>query len=113
MTAKREKRCLLCGREGHFRSDCPLASQESKGGKRSAALPQAQAATAAAPKGHNVPKAKSVPQAKGITEETLGDSSASAAASAASSGAQEALFAEAAKLLKNVSQKPLRLDPEV
>ena len=64
-TAKREKRCLLCGKEGHFRSDCPLASQESKGGKGSAALPPGQTAAAMAPRGQNVPRLSPSPKLRG------------------------------------------------
>ena len=80
--ARKEKRCLVCGRERHFRSDCPMV---------------------------RTPKTKLVPQPKGVTEEGPVDSHPSLAAAASDSSAQEALFAEAAKLLKGVSLKPLRL----
>ena len=54
-------------------------------------------------------KAKSIPQAKGVIEEGPAGQPPSVATAAADSSAQEALFAEAARLLEGVSLKPMRL----
>ena len=105
--AKKDGRCLACGQEGHFRSDCPLVSPENRvpAGDSSpeAKAPQGKAGLAK-PKG----KAKAGAQAKGITEEVDPKaSSASGAGGPASSASpianQEALVAEATKLLKGVA----------
>ena len=57
------------------------------------------------PKGPLAPKPKVAPQAKTLVEEDRTDAS-----SVSSAHAQEALMAEAAKILKGVSLKPLRVD---
>ena len=111
--ARRLKRCLACGQEGHFRPDCPLVLPEhrvvqdpsspvSSGGTPKAPLPKRLAGA----------KAKATPQAKGIVEEPGMASGNSSTSGEASSGVHEALMAEAAKLLKGVSLKPIRMADE-
>ena len=109
--ARKDGRCLACGQAGHFRPDCPLVapenrpvvSEQSSEGSPSSAGGRAKAKA----------KAKSGAQAKGITEEkgdkgeaTAGNASG-AAASLNATVSQEALVAEAAKLLKGVSLRAL------
>ena len=115
--ARREGKCLACGQAGHFRPECPVVAPENRQtleGSGSDSSPKAP--SKAAPRGKA--KAKSAAQAKGVTEDS-GSKPEGAAASSSGNGPagavnQEALLAEAAKLLKGVSLKPLRLqEPEV
>ena len=87
--ARKQKRCMACGKEGHFRSECSLVFLERRssgdGGPSGGSVP--------VPRAPPIPKAKAVPHTKAIVE-----------------GTQQALLAEAAKLLKGVALKPLRLE---
>ena len=105
-TARKEKRCIACGQEGHFRADCPLVPSDS----RLSGEPSSPASSPASPK-KPPSRPKFPPQAKGIIEEAPGGNPSGGAASSDQS-AQEALFAEAAKLLKGVSLKPIRFEGE-
>ena len=106
IAAKKEKRCMLCGMEGHFRTECPTASSESRG---SGEVVGASSAKASAVAKALVPKAKSCPQVKGV-EEAVPSSGAGDAQSRGGSKAQGALLEEAAKLLKGVVLKPLHVE---
>ena len=103
--ARKEKRCLARGKEGHFRPDCPIVPQELR-------LPVApDLGSPTAPK-HPPPKAKAKvgPVLKGVVEDGGIEPSTPASGSSATGSSQDALFAEAAKLLNQVSLKPIRLD---
>ena len=113
--ARKKGKCLACGKGGHIRPDCPLVAPENRvtldsgaeGSPKSASPGQGKAG------GKGKVKAKAGAQAKGITEETASASVASASAVSGSTSATpspEALVAEAAKLLKGVTLKPLRVE---
>ena len=110
--ARKSKRCLACGQEGHFRPDCPIVAPAN----RQVVTPDPSSLKAGAKQGS--PKAKVTPQAKGISEDNSATgqrtegSSGSVGTGNGQSSAQEALFAEAAKLLKGVSLKPLQVPSE-
>ena len=117
--AKKEGRCLACGREGHFRSECSLVPSENRGSGESS--PESAKASgpgkggSARPKG----KAKAGAQAKGITEDADLKSQSAGSANATISSAstipsQEALVAEATKLLKGVALRAIGVgdDPD-
>ena len=102
--ARRQKRCLACGQEGHFRPDCPLVSPEQRVVQDPSS--PTSVAKAPSPKRHGAPKAQAAPQAKGVVEET--PSGSTGVSASGESGAEvQALMAEAAKLLKGVSLKPV------
>ena len=109
-TARRLKRCLACGQEGHFRPECPLVPPELRAVQDplspQSGSPSAAVAKGSPPKKFAVPKPKVAPQAKGITEDSI--PGASEGSGEAGTEAREALMAEAARLLKGVSLKPLR-----
>ena len=120
--ARKENKCLACGQPGHFRPECPIVSPENRvvkpeGGSDGTPSPKASSpAGKGGSKGKVKPKAAA--QAKGVTEEVgrkpdLGSENPGVASASAGSGSgvsQEALLAEAAKLLKGVSLKPLRVE---
>ena len=111
MAARRQKRCLSCGQEGHFRPKCPMAPLEMR-----------QARQADPTVGPKVPpprdqappkaKAKSAPLLKGVSEDAPTEGASASSTPSGAMQAQEALFAEAAKLLKGVTLKPLRLEDD-
>ena len=110
--ARKQSRCLACGQSGHYRPDCPIVPAELRpvspeGGSPSAKSPPSPK------KPEAKPKPKSQPQAKGITEETpsgsAGARNSEVSGAPSTSGAKEALFAEAAKLLQGASAKALRI----
>ena len=118
--ARKEGRCLACGQQGHIRPDCHVVPPEHR-------VVIADAGGEGSPKGGSVKgspkgkaKAKAGPgaQAKGVTEDASSRSEvAGAAVNAASTSAaptlsQEALVAEATKLLKGVSLRAVRIEPE-
>ena len=91
--------------------ECPLVAPEDR-----QVMPQSDNSNPSSPKApskaSSPTKPKSGPQAKGLIEDNVASSSGtgtSAVASEGSTKAQEALLAEAAKLLKNVSLKHLSL----
>ena len=102
--ARRLKRCLACGQEGHFRPECPLVPPELRAvqdpSSPQSGSPSAAAAKGPPPKRFAVPKPKVAPQAKGITEDSM--PGASEGSGEAGTEAREALMAEAARLLKGV-----------
>ena len=113
-TARKQRRCLACGQEGHFRPDCPLVAPEDR-----QVISQTDASNPASPKesakpgSPNRPKSAPQAQAKGVTEEasSSGNGGGSPGSGQDSSvKAQEALLAEAAKILKGVSLKHLSVD---
>ena len=67
-TARKQKRCLACGQEGHFRPDCPLVAPEDR-----QVIPQSDASSPASPKAtakaSSPSRPKSAAQIKGVTEE--------------------------------------------
>ena len=110
-TARKQRRCLACGQDGHFRPECPLVAPEDR-----QVMPQSDNSNPSSPKtpskASSPTKPKSGPQAKGLIEDNVASSSGtgtSAVTAEGSTKAQEALLAEAAKLLKNVSLKHLSL----
>ena len=105
MAAKKEKRCMSCGIEGHFRSECPTGSSE---GKVSGEVGSGSSAGNTAAKATPTPKPKAPPQVKGV-EEAQSNSGTTNAPTGGNSKAQEALLAEAAKLRKGLVLKPLRI----
>ena len=115
--ARKESRCLACGQAGHFRPDCTLVAPENRQvqselGAGTEGSPKAGSPKAGSLKGQGkAPKAKSAAQAKGVVEDPSGGSEAvrTATASVPSGSGQESLIAEAAKLLKNVSIKAVRI----
>ena len=111
--ARKEGKCLACGQSGHIRPDCPLVAPENRVVLESGADASPKATSTGAGKGgKGKPKAKAGAQAKGITEEpgqATVASAGSGTAAAPANSTPEALVAEAAKLLKGVSLKPLHL----
>ena len=115
--ARRENRCLACGQQGHFRPDCTLVAPENR-------VVLTETSPEGSPKAGQPPKvpkskakAKSGAQAKGITEEGGPKAEPPSAGAASQAGvsaplSQESLVAEAAKLLKGVSLKPVHISPE-
>ena len=89
---------MACGQEGHFRPDCPLVPQDKRIGTQLEGSQGPQAS--AQPK---IPSPKRPPVAKA----TVGLSSTGAVEP--SSQVQEALIAEAAKILKGVTLKTCQL----
>ena len=115
--ARKEGRCLACGQSGHYRPDCTLVAPENRPvlGEPGSASEGSPKSSPPGGKGGKASKAKAKPaaQAKGIIEEA---GSGMEAARPATSGTGQAagpnsqeLIAEAAKLLKNVSLKPVRV----
>ena len=107
--ARRQSRCLACGQSGHYRPDCPIVPAELR-----QVLPEGGSPSAKSPpspkKSEAKPKPKSQPQAKGISEDApSGSAGARNSEASSASGAKEALFAEAAKLLQGASAKVLRV----
>ena len=105
-TARKQGRCLACGQEGHYRPDCPIVAPENRQvqdptSPRSSGPPPKSVPPV--PTGPPNPKTKATPQAKRVIEECGSGTSTSAQA-------QEALMAEAAKILKDVTLKPLRVE---
>ena len=108
-SARKQKRCLACGAEGHCRPECPnvplehrpVAASEGSGGS-------GQLHKAPGPKKPPLAKAKSGPVVKGVTEDSSAVVGGPGSSSEASSQVQETLLAEAAKLLKGVSLKVCR-----
>ena len=111
--AIKQRRCLACGQEGHYRPACPLVSPENRmvqdGGSAGVQAPDLKAPP---PRKSTLAKAKSGPQAKGIVEDPGSSTSADCAVASAATGTKEALIAEAAKLLKGVSLKPVQVQVE-
>ena len=112
-TARKQKRCLACGQEGHFRPDCPLVAPENRQviSPSSSNTPSPKAGV----KGGGSPsRPKAGAQAKGVTEEPASTSGGvnTVTTSDDSARAQETLIAEAAKLLKGVTLKPVRIDTD-
>ena len=101
---------MSCGLEGHFRSECPTGSPESRGSREASGL--VPPGVGGVPKGPPAPKAKAVPQVKGVQEDVMGGVGPEVAQAGGSSITSEALIAEAAKLLKGVSLKPIRVQDE-
>ena len=119
--ARKEDRCLACGRTGHFRPECPVVTPENRvvaadGGKEGspkAGSPKAGKGQRAQAKAK--PKGGSQAQAKGIEETGPPVEATVASASAGNSSAsppvnQETLVAEATRLLKGVSLRALRFE---
>ena len=105
--ARKQRRCLACGQEGHYRPDCTMVAAENRVILDSTGTLDPRASP---PKRLGASKAKAAPQAKGITEDSGSISSTETTAVAKPGGsAQEALIAEAAKLLKGVSLKPISM----
>ena len=96
MAAKKEKRCMACGMEGHFRSECPTISHDGKGCGETAVAGLSSGGPLA--KAGPPPRPKSGPQLKGVEETD--------APTGGNSKAEEALIAEAAELLKGVGRSP-------
>ena len=118
-TARKEGRCLACGQKDHYRPDCPLVAPENR------VVQEGNASAESSPKagapggkgGRLKGKPKAAAQAKGVTEDVSGSGNEPSgvtvnAATASSSTGPETLIAEAAKLLKGVSIKPLRLESQ-
>ena len=110
-TARKQKRCLACGQDGHFRPECSLVSPENR------QVVSPSTSNTPSPKsnvkgGGSPGRPKAGAQAKGVTEEASSSSGGvgSVTTSDDAARAQETLIAEAAKLLKGVSLKPLRRD---
>ena len=105
-TARKQRRCLACGLGGHFRPECPLVPPEHRqvvsSGDANSASPKAAAKASA--------KALATPPnpPKGVTEDTPGTVGRDSATSVAGDS-RETLLAEAAKILKGVSLKPLKV----
>ena len=106
--AKKEKRCMSCGLEGHFRSECPTGSPEGRSSREAPGSSQSQ--SVAAPKGPPAPKPKAGPQVKGVQEDAGAVTIPEVPQTGGSSMTSDTLIAEAAKLLKGVSLRPLRVD---
>ena len=116
-SARKQKRCLACGQEGHYRPECPLVPPENRVVQEPPSLVAGSAAVPRppVPKRPPTPKAKSTPQAKVVIEDFSGGSEATLGGGGPSQNgteAREVLLAEAAKLLKGVSLKPLRVADE-
>ena len=111
--ARRQKRCLACGQEGHFRPECSLVSEENRRvlqGEPSVGI--ATNPKAPVPKKPSLAKAKGAPVVKGMVEDSGAPSASSGSGNQgvdAGSQVQEALLAEAAKILKGVSLKACKL----
>ena len=105
-TARKQRRCLACGQEEHFRPECPLVPPEHRqvvsSGDASNANPKAAAKASAKA------LATSPNPPKGVTEDTSGNVSRDGGSSVAGDS-REALLAETAKILKGVSLKPLKV----
>ena len=108
---------MACGQAGHFRPDCTLVAPENRPVTGEQGAEASSSPSGSRGNGKAKAKAKSVVQAKGVTEEvgaqregTTGTGSGAGAASVSSTVSQEALVAEAAKLLKGVSLRALRLE---
>ena len=109
LAARRQKRCLACGQEGHFRPDCPLVAAEN----RQVRVPEGLSPPKGPPpkdQGQPKAKAKSAPLLKGVTEDASTEEGTAGGSQGSSQQAQEALLAEAAKLLKGVVLKPVRVE---
>ena len=110
--AKKEGRCLACGKEGHFRPNCDVVAPENRrvqgDSDSSGASPKAGISEGDKGKGKGA-KAKVSSQAKGVTEDANQPTIAKASPQGGGSASQEALLAEAAKLLKGVSIKAVRI----
>ena len=108
--ARKQGRCLACGQEGHYRPDCTVVAPEHRprleSGNSGPTSPPPKSGPFIPKVPPPPPKAKGAPQAKSLVE----DERPAATSSVGSSQAQEALMAEAAKLLKNVSLKPMRVE---
>ena len=107
--ARKQKRCLACGQESHFRPECPLVAPEDR-----QVVSQSDNSNPSSPKApskaSSPSKPKAGPQAKSVIEDiSFTGSGIPAVTSEGSAKAQEALLAEAAKLLKDVSLKHLRV----
>ena len=110
VAAKKERRCMACGLEGHFRSECPTGSPEARGLRE---IPSgSQSSSGPGSRGPPVPKAKAGFQVKGVQEDSGEKGALEGAQTSGTSSASEALMAEAAKLLKGISLKPLRTESE-
>ena len=111
--ARKEGKCLACGQSGHIRPDCPIVAPENRVVLESGAEGSPKGSSSGGGKGRGKGKpAKAGAQAKGITEDTSQATVASAGAGGAGTpgvSSPEALVAEAAKILKGVSLKPLHL----
>ena len=109
--ARKQKRCLACGQDGHFRPECPLVAPENRQVLSDGSNPTSPKASATASSGPSKPKSSPQAQAKGVIEDgaSLVSGTDSAALPGGSSKAQEALLAEAAKLLKGVSIKHISI----
>ena len=115
LSARKEKRCLACGQEGHFRPECPLVSPDKRPvgqPDNSSGSPVPVPPKTYGPKRHPAAKAKGGPTIKGIQEDTSvsGDGLGASSSSEASSQVQEALLAEASKILKGVTLKPCQVN---
>ena len=110
-TARKQKRCLACGQDGHFRPDCPLVAPENRQ-VVSPSSSNAPSPKAGAKGSGNPSRPKAGVQAKGVTEEPSNTSGGASSVSTSDDAAraQETLIAEAAKLLKGVTLKPVRID---
>ena len=114
--ARKEGRCLACGQSGHFRPECPNVAPENRAVQDSGSdtSPGASSGSGVRPAVKSKAKAKAG-VSKGVIEESpKGEAPASVPSSgggaSASPTSPEALVAEAAKLLKGVSLKPIRLE---
>ena len=107
---------MACGQSGHFRPECPLVASENRVTAESGSEGSPKASSGGGKAGGKVrPKAKAGAQAKGIIEEAGQATAASVGAGTAtapSTPSPEALVAEAAKSLKGVSLKPLRVEED-
>ena len=109
-----------CGQSGHYRPECTVVPAEhrqvqTETGSASEGSPERGSPPSGKPKG----KAKVQAQAKGVVEEAsaVPDTPRANSVSVASAGtgagsSQETLLAEAAKLLKNVTLKAVRIEGE-
>ena len=108
--ARKQGRCLACGQEGHYRPECPNVKQEWRHALEPGS-PSSQGSPTRSvpppPKCPPTPKPKVAPQAKALVEDERVE------ASSVTGVQDQEEMAEAAKILKGVSLKPLRLAGEV
>ena len=112
MRARKENKCLACGQAGHFRPECSLVAPENRlvstdtSGHES--NPKASSPNKGDPKGKAKAKAAA---SKGVVDDAKGEGVAAGSHSTGTAGVnQEQLLAEAAKLLKGVTLKPVRVE---
>ena len=110
--ARRENKCLACEQAGHFRPECSLVAPENRPVTAEASGSQPSPKASSSGKGDPKGKAKAKAAAlKGVTDDAKGDVGATGSQSVNTAGVnQEQLLAEAAKLLKGVTLKPVRVE---